>query len=147
MANYINDSNMTYDLNAHRYTLTFEGFETLSGEKLEADHGLTREDAGRLLNRTTQIVYGYIYTWARNKERTEYEISLPKYRDTIKEALVEMMMGLLANKTDKTLYFGNLKPGNTVTPGVKQILRNGGLLFRGEWEYIPGYFELRGKEY
>lgn len=149
MVNYFDDEYMIYDINQHKYFLTFDGYEALTGEALSADHGLDYQQGDRMLKRVTQIVYNYIYTWARDKDRTEYEASLPKYRDTIRDALAEMMTGLLANKTDMTMFFNNknYRFSDTVTPGVKTILRNGGILTRAKLYKVEDYEKGRGEVY
>jgi len=151
MPNFVNDSYMNYDLNAHRYILTVDGYEELSGEAI-ADHGLEFQQANRMLKRVSNIVYQFIYSWAKSPSRTEYEISLPKYRDVIKDALVEMMTGLLANKTDVSLFFSGetsqkFRSTDIVTPGVKLILMNGGILTRAELPYIKDFDKNRGVDY
>ena len=152
MPNFINDQHMTYDLAKHKYILTVDGYEELSGEALTADHGLEYQQADRMLKRVSNIVYQFIYSWAKSPSRTEYEISLPKYRDVIKDALVEMMTGLLANKTDISLFFSSeiaqkFRSTDIVTPGVKLILMNGGILTRAELPYIEDYDKNRGVDY
>lgn len=152
MPNFQDDFYMTYDLATHKYYLTFDGYEELSGEALTADHGLEYEQASRLLKRVTNIVYQFIYSWAKSVSRTEYEISLPKYRDYIRDALAEMMTALLANKTDISLFFTSetrqkFQATDIVTPQVKLILMNSGILTRAELPYIEGYEELRGEAY
>ena len=152
MPNFKDDNHMTYDINAHKYILSVDGYEELSGEALTADHGLTFEQANRMLRRVSNIVYQFIYSWAKSPSRTEYEISLPQYRDTIKEALVEMMTGLLANKTDVSLFFSGetsqkFRSTDIVTPGVKLILMNGGILTRAELPYIQDFDKNRGVDY
>lgn len=149
MVNYFDDEYLYYDINTHKYYLTVDGYEQLSGEALTADHGLDYIQAERMLKRVTQIVYGFIYSWARDVERTEYEASLPKYRDCIRDALAEMMTGLLANKTDPTMFFNSrtFNFSDTVTPGVKVILKNGGILTRAKWYHIENYKEGRGEVY
>lgn len=149
MKNYFDDQYMYYDINQHKYFLTVDGYEQLSGEAISTEHGLDYQQADRMLKRVTQIVYNFIYTWAKDKDRTEYEISLPQYRDTIRDALVEMMTGILANKTDITLFFTNrtFKFTDTVTPAVKTILKNGGVLTRAKLYYIEDYKEGRGEVY
>lgn len=149
MTNYFDDQYMYYDLANHKYYLTVDGYEQLSGEALTADHGLDYQQADRMLKRVTMIVYNYIYTWARDRDRTEYEASLPQYRDCIRDALCEMMTALLANKTDMTLFFNNknYRFSDTVTPGVKTILRNGGILTRAKWYKVEDYKEGRGEVY
>lgn len=152
MTNFFDDQYMYYDLANHKYYLTVDGYEQLSGEALMADHGLDYQQADRMLKRVTMIIYNYIYTWARDRDRTEYEISLPKYRDSIRDALVEMMTALLANKTDMTLFFSpngtqRFKFSDTITPGVKQILMNGGLLSRAKLYFIEDYQKGKGVDY
>lgn len=149
MKNYFDDEYMYYDLATHKYYLTVDGYERLSGEALTADHGLEYQQADRMLKRVTQIVYQFIYTWARDVKRTEYEASLPQYRDCIRDALVEMMTGLLANKTDMTMFFNNrtFRFSDTVTPGVKMILKNGGILTRAKWYFVEDYEKGRGEVY
>ena len=152
MVHYINDEYMTYDIKTHKYYLTVDGYEALSGEALTADHGLEFQQADRMLKRVSNIVYQFIYSWAKNASRTEYEISLPKYRDGIKDALVEMMTGLLANKTDVSLFFTTetaqkFRTTDIVTPQVKLILMNTGILTRAELPYIQDYDKNRGVDY
>lgn len=147
MPNYINDEYMTYDLDTHRYIMSVDGFEKITGEAMTADHGLDYEQAQRLLNRVSTVIYNYIYTWAQDKERTMYEISLPKYRDGIKEAIAEMGIAILANKTDPTLYFKGRKFTEVVSPGVRMILLNNNILFRGKLKYIADYDKGKGTEY
>lgn len=149
MTNFFDDQYMYYDLANHKYYLTVDGYEQLSGEALTADHGLDYQQADRMLKRVTMIVYNYIYTWAQDRDRTEYEISLPQYRDTIRDALVEMMTGILANKTDMTLFFNarTFKFSDTVTPGVKMILKNGGVLTRAKLYFVENYEKGRGEVY
>ena len=145
--NYINTDEMTYDLTTHRYTLTVDGYEKISGEALMADHGLSFEQGQRLLSRVSNIIYNYIYAWARDKERTMYEISLPQYRDGLQEAMVEMTTAVLANKTDPSLYFKNRKFTEIVSPQVRMILLNNKILFRGELKYIQDYNKNKGVDY
>lgn len=153
MVNYTNDEYMTYDLSKHRYILSIDGYEKLTGEGFATDHGLTSEQATMIIKRASNIVYEYIYLWAKNRRRTEYEISLPKYREYIQEALVEMVSGLLANKTDVALFFNqrssqNYRNTDTVTPQVKMILMNCGILTRAELPRLEeGYDKNRGVDY
>lgn len=152
MPNFINDETMTYDVRTHKYTLTIDGYESLSGEALAADHGLDTTQSTRLLRRVTGIVYQFIYSWAKDTSRTEYEISLPQYRDALREALVEMMTALLANKTDISLFFTTetaqkFQTTDIVTPGVKLILMNSGILTRAELPFIQDYDIRKGVDY
>ena len=152
MPNFRNDQHMVYDLVTHKYYLTIDGYEESSGEALTSDHGLEFQQADRMLKRVTNIVYQYIYTWAKNPYRTEYELSLPKYRDCIRDALVAMMTGLLANKTDVSLFFSpngaqRFKFTDTVTPEVKMILMNGGVLTRAELYRVEEFDKNRGVDY
>lgn len=146
MPNFINDEYMSYEVDTHKYYLTVEGYEHYSGEALTADHGLDYEQSLRMLKRVSNIVYQFVYSWSQDPSRTEYEISLPAYRDCIRDALVEMMTALLANKTDMGLYFTD-KSVETVTPQVKLILMNGGVLTRCKLPFIPDYDEKRGVDY
>jgi len=129
----ITDAEMIYDINEHKYFLTQYGYEHNSGEHL-SQH-INSEDIEPLLKRVTYTVYNYIYSWASDVSRTEYEISLSKYRLLIKRALVEMVSAMLVNKTDMGLFFSK-DSGDIVTPNVKLILMNGGLLKRSKFPYI-----------
>lgn len=145
---------MVYNLDKHRYILTqdaiAENYNFNLRDILDTD-GTISPDAmpNNYLDRVSMILYMYIYSWAQDPDATEYVLSLPKYRDTIQSALLELTYGFIMNNTDPSIYFtGDTLKTIEVNPAVQTILMNGGVLFRGQYFNLPyNYQDLKGVEY
>lgn len=134
-----NDELMEYSFLDHKYYLTRYGYENASGEQLT--NYLATADIDGFLKRVSIVVYSYIYSWAQDVNRTEYELSLEKHRRAIYNTLVEMTSTLLVNKTDLSLFYTK-EPTDVVSPGVKMMLLNNGLCKRSKYPYVD-YESLR----
>lgn len=152
--NYYDDEYMFYDIRKHRYILYPDALQNLYGinliDVLDSDSDIDPETLPeRFLDRASLILYTYMYSWAENKDKTEYVLSLEGKREGIKDAMLEYVYSLLMNNTDPSIFFtGNSLRAVEVPPNVQTILLNNGLIFRGRYYNLPNNFkELRGVEY
>jgi len=151
---YINDEYMIYDLNKHRYILTPEALEKdysiNLAQTLDTDDSSDPERVPELfLDRCSKIIYTYIYSWASERDKTEYIIANEKYRETIKDAMEEYVYSLLLNNKEPNLLFsGKTIADLELPPSVQNILRTSGILFRGKYIILDqNWKEKRGIEY
>lgn len=155
-----NDYAMTYDKSRHRYILTTEDVLVNLNINLHAElrtNGLAADEANeadKLLDRVSRIVYQHIYIHASSPRKMERRLALdPGLRDIIREAMEEQLLYILANGDYTTLSGINTETGAahtesiraaTVSPLAGEILMNAGLLFVGiEWmpDITPAYDE------
>lgn len=154
MANYTNTEEMYYDLEKHRYILTEDDIVNKYGIQLtsilDSDSDSNPDTIGeRFLNRTSLILYNYIYSWSSDKNATEFVISLPQYRDAIQEAMEELVYGWINNNTDPSIFFQqNPLECIKLVPSAHTILLNNGLLYRGKYMNLPkDYLDTKGEDY
>ena len=145
---------MYYDLNKHRYILTPEALNDDYGIDLAATlrtSGDSNPDTlpERFLKRVSLIVYNYIYSWAQDKDASEYVFSDPEYRETIKEAMEELAYAWLTSNSDPSVFFTeDIYTNIKVNPAVHTILVDNGLLFRGKYINLPkDWIDTKGEEY
>lgn len=155
-----NDYAMTYDKSRHRYILTTEDVLVNLNINLHAElrtNGLAADEANeadKLLDRVSRIVYQHIYSHASRPRKMERRLALdPGLRDIIREAMEEQLLYILANGDYTNLSGINTETGAahtesiraaTVSPLAGEILMNAGLLFVGiDWlpDIIPDYEE------
>lgn len=154
MPNYKNSNKMKYNLSKHRYILTPEAMEQDYGiqllDVLDSDGDISPETLpDRFLDRLSLIFYNYLYSWAKDKNKTEYVLSLPRYREGIENGMKELCYAWLMNNTDPSVYFtGNSLKSIEVPPAVQTILLNEGLIFRGDFYNMPNdYLNTKGEDY
>lgn len=154
MKKYISDEYMEYDIDKHRYILTNEAMEEFYGIDLRAvlnAEGDFNPDTlpYRFLDRVSKQVYNYIYSWAADKNQTEFVISDKSYRQDIQDAMLELAYSYLMENKDPNILFKESSLGTIVVPPVVQtILMNGGLLFRGQFNGLPSdYLDSKGIDY
>lgn len=155
-----NDYAMTYDKSRHRYILTTEDVLVNLNINLHAElrtNGLAADEANeadKLLDRVSRIVYQHIYSHASRPRKMERRLALdPGLRDIIREAMEEQLLYILANGDYTNLSGINTETGAaytesiraaTVSPIAGEILMNAGLLFVGiDWlpDITPAYDE------
>lgn len=155
-----NDYAMNYDKRHHRYILTTEDVLVNLNINLPAElrtNGLAADEANeadKLLDRVSRIVYQHIYSHASRPRKMERRLALdPGLRDIIREAMEEQLLYILANGDYTNLSGINTETGAahteliraaTVSPLAGEILMNAGLLFVGiEWmpDITPAYDE------
>jgi len=104
--NYLNDTYLTYNLNAHRYEVNPEGFNQVYGINIYDELG-ANNNANAYVNgflyRASLVLYNYIYEYSKNKDEREYTMSLPKHRQAIQEALYELVFSWLINHYDPSV--------------------------------------------
>lgn len=149
MANYVNDDYMTYDLASHRYILTEKALMDDKGIDIRAQFSQQPDvDVPAFLKRVSLIVYTWLYRGAKNVYESEYALSLPQFRDVLKEGLEEQAMAMLTSRTDPTLFFSDKVSVHDVSPLAEGILYP--VHWRGEWgeKFIPqGFYKTRGEDY
>jgi len=152
--NYIDDEEMYYDIKKHQYILTPAAMENNYSislqDTLDTDGAVDPQAVPQMfLRRVSEAVYSYIYLFSTNKRVTEYRISLPEFREGIKEAMMELAYSVLLTNTDPSLQWsGNNNKPLVVTPSVKSILRRYNLLFRGiTWDITEKELATKGVDY
>jgi len=156
-----NDATLQYDFAKHRYVLTKTGAESALNVSLESvvDTSVSLDTANevtRLLERVSDLVYGFIYNSAFLHFKTERAMALEeRYRPFLQEALLEQLRYIIL-EGDLSLYSGvnavngtamdkKALRGAEIAPRVRDILINGGLycprVFWGEKDIAPTYQE------
>lgn len=143
-----NDDTMKYSVEDKRYIL-LEEYVRNKG----IDLGLVLETAGTpepsklpsiVLDRISSLVYENIYSYGRSKDQKEYLLACsPEFRSAIRDAMVERLRymidsGDLSTKSGVLLAQGvSLDLLDLVaSPMELKILRNAGLLHRGNYFFI-----------
>lgn len=143
MSNFTNDDKMFYDIKTHRYILTEEAiadeFNIKLTDILDKDGVVDPERAAEIfLSRVSKQLYRYIFTWCTDKEKTTYMLSLPEHRESIYEALCELVYTYITTNTDPSVFFTeDTKDTIKISPVVQSILMNDNLLFRGDIVNLP----------
>jgi hypothetical protein len=149
--NYLNDDYMQYDLASHKYVITEKALMEDKGLDIRAQFVNQPDvDVPAFLKRVTMVVYGWLYRGVQNKDESEYALSLPRFRDAIKEALEEQANAMLTSRTDPTLFFSDKASLHPVSPMVEAMTQESGIYFRGKWseKIIPqGFYKTRGEDY
>lgn len=151
MPNYTNDDDMAYDLKRHRYTLTKQALLDLKGVDLEALFSENPDrDIPAFLDRVSQSVYSYVLGLARDAELTQYMLSLPHFREGIRDALAEQAFDIAINRTDPGAFFAGTGVNELVTPIVRAMLLDSGVAFRGKYaqqSYPTNWMEKKGVDW
>lgn len=139
MAYYVTDENgyFIYDIKKHRYILTKEGF--LNYKNINLDEALNFDGSGNIdkmvdtvLDRVSDILYTYIYSYALDKSKTEFELVFNQdLLDTLINGQAELLLGWLWNNKEPSYLFTN-EPIKFVTPYVDTLLKTVNILYRGE---------------
>ena len=151
MANYINDDIATYDLEKHRYLVSRHAVEEYLGislsEVLNSEGSINPDTLPeQFINLASLALYTFIYRYNPNHDAMEYYISLPKFRDTIIEAQIQLIYAYILNNKPLGLFYSE-KPEELVPEFVKQMLATRGLLERANLILPHNYKELRGVDY
>lgn len=108
----INDNNMRYNMETHRYTLTPEHVANVLNINLDevlntsGFVGDRANEAEKLLERVSRITYNHIYKYCAFKAKTERMLALDEqYRTTIMEVMGEQLEYMI-NNGDLTAYAG-----------------------------------------
>lgn len=158
-----NDKYITYDLSTHRHTITEEYMRDKFGVELAKELDSTGDINAvtlpqRWLNQVSILIYNYIYRYAKNKNITEYKLASEKeWIDCLQEAMGQLAFSLLLVNNNISLITGIGLDGkkvdridiiqNVVPVNVEDLLRNGGLLFRGSYYFDYGLLKDRGVTY
>ena len=152
--NYTDTQEMYYDINHHRYVLTpdaiVERYGIQLSDILDSDGMVSADRLPELfLERVSKELYSYIYLWSEDHDKTEYVLSLPKYRDGIQDAMEEFTYTLLMSNTDPSVYFsGNSLKAVEVPPSVQTLLLQHKIIFRGRYYGLePDFMKDRGVKY
>lgn len=151
MANFINDDYAIYDLKKHRYLVTpYAVEETLGislGEVLNPEGDINPATLPeRFIDFASLTLYTYIYSFNKDKDATEYYISLPRFREGIIDAQIQLIYSFLLNNKPLGVYYSE-SPEELVQGLPKQILINYGLLNRSSLILNNGYKNTRGVDY
>jgi hypothetical protein len=139
------DTSMTYDYDNHRYVLT-ENFVRDSGIDLSLhlnteQYAVPSKAPGIFLDRISQLVYGNIYNYGRERETKEFLLACDeKLRPAIRDAMLERIR-YMASSGDLSVKSGALIQHGTrievedliSSPQEKDILRATGILHRGKY--------------
>lgn len=147
----INDSIATYDMENHRYLVSRYAVEKKLGislsEVLNAEGSINPDTLPeQFIDFASLTLYTFIYTYAQNRDATEYYIAQPRFRSAIIDAQIQLIYALILNNKPLGVYYTE-KPEELVPEFVKQILMTSGLLTRNILILPHGYKEGRGKEY
>ena len=103
---------------------------------------------GIFLDRVSQLVYENIYSYGRQKDNKEYLLACdPNLRNVIRDAMMERIRYIEASGDLSTKAGAMISQGTRIetedlvaSPQEEKILRNAGLLHRGEYYFIkdPG---------
>ena len=156
-----NNEYITYDIKRHRHTITEEYMRDEYGVELAGVLDSTGDInpatlPERWLNQVSIIIHNYIYRYAKNKKVTEYKLATDdNWIDCLQEAMGQLALSLLLTNNNISLLTGiNIQEGkkvdrediiqNVVPVNVEDILRNGGLLYRGHYVGFD-YSLLKGR--
>jgi hypothetical protein len=156
-----NNEYITYDIKRHRHIITAEYMRDEYGVELAGVLDSTGDInpatlPERWLNQVSIIIHNYIYRYAKNKKITEYKLAMEDdWIDCLQEAMGQLALSLLLTNNNISLLTGiSIQDGkkvgrmdimqNVVPVNVEDILRNGGLLFRGTF-YGFDYTLLEGR--
>lgn len=145
-----NNEYITYDINKHRHTITAEYMRDEYGVELAGVLDSTGDInpatlPERWLNQVSILLHNYIYRYAKNRKITEYKLAMEDdWIDCLQEAMGQLALSLLLTNNNISLLTGiNIQEGkkvdrdditkNVIPVNVEDILRNGGLLFRGHF--------------
>ena len=158
-----NDNYITYDLNTHRHTITEAFMRDKYGIDLKNELDSTGDVNAstlpqRWLNQVSMLIHNYIYRYAKNKKVHEYKLAYDDdWIDCLQEAMGQLAFALLLVNNNISLLTGIGLDGkkvdrldiiqNVVPVNVEDILRNGGVLFRGLIPFEYKELEKRGVEY
>jgi len=158
MPYYTNDNWVYYDLNAHRYVLKPEymrdnySVDLINSLDLSGSGTTAQSAVQNLLKRASRVIYNYIYSHhPGNVEYTTYRIVKdPKYKNTIVEAMGELVYSWLINNNDLSIQNGisvdlgklydridSMK--NQVPVIVEEILYSGDIITRMKWPFDSEY--------
>jgi len=154
---YTNDSHAYYDLNSHFYVIRPEyirdeySIELISA--LDSSGSINgRRTAEAFLRRASRTLYNYIYS--KHPGEVEYWtwrlVNKPEYRQTILEALGELVYSWLLSNNDLTIQNGvSIDAGklferidavkNQVPLAVEQLLYNSGITVRARTDFDSEY--------
>lgn len=160
-----NNKYIYYEKDAHRHILTADYMRDKYSISLDSVIDTTGDIAPetapkRFLNQVSLTTYGYIYRYSKNMKVTEYLLANnDDYIDCLQEAMGQLAYSMLLQNTNISILTGvNLESGkevdratireDTIPVSVEDILRRGGLLYRGVYPAFD-YKVLaeRGKEY
>jgi len=159
-----NDKYITYDLDTHRHTITEEYMRDKFGIELSNELDSTGDInpatlPKRWLNQISILIYNFIYRYAKNKYVTEYKLANEEERiDCLQEAMGQLAFSLLLVNNNISLLTGiSIQDGkkvertdiiqNIVPVNVEDLLRSGGLLYRGSFNFDYKLLKGRGVEY
>ena len=146
---YVNDDYMTYDLAAHRYTLTPRAVLDLRG--IDLSQIFTKDsdaDIAAFLTRVSVETYLYIYAGVRDREVSQYMAAQPRYRDAIRDAMLEQAYTMLTSRADPTAFFSDRAGTRTLSIAAALALDESGAHFRGKWtNYDPKFLDGKGVDY
>ena len=145
-----NDNYIKYDISTHRHTITEEYMRDEYGVELAGVLDSTGDInpatlPERWLNQVSILLHNYIYRYAKNRKITEYKLAMEDdWIDCLQEAMGQLALSLLLTNNNISLLTGiNIQEGkkvdrediiqNVVPVNVEDILRNGGLLYRGHY--------------
>ena len=143
-----NDYAMIYDKSHHAYVLTTEDVLVNLNINLPNElrtNGLAADEANeaeKLLERVSKIIYRFIFSHTTKPKKIERQLALdPSFRDTIKEAMEEQLLYILANGDLTNVSGINTETGavisretlksSSISPASIEILLNAGLLYCG----------------
>ena len=156
-----NDNYIKYDISTHRHILQPEYMRDKFGVELSGVLDSTGDIhpaslPERWLNQISILLYNYIYRYAKNKKVAEYKLATDdEWIDCLQEAMGQLAFSLLLVNNNISLLTGiNIQDGkkvdrediiqNVVPVNVEDILRNGGLLYRGHYVGFD-YSLLKGR--
>lgn len=140
MQHYINDDEMTYNLNQHRYVLTEDYFNTYHNVNLK-DLLINGTDidgdavARQFLDRVSRQFYTFILSTVPSVEKSQYLYSKSEYRDGIKECMLELGFAFLSNNYDPSVLWEH-SDKKMVPTSVETMALNYGL-FNRHWLRLP----------
>lgn len=160
-----NNKYIYYEKDAHRHILSADymrdKYSITLDSVLDTTGDIAPETAPqRFLNQVSLTIHGYIYRHSKNMKVTEYLLANnDDYIDCLQEAMGQLAYSMLLQNTNISILTGvNLESGKevdravireeTVPVNVEDILRRGGLLYRGVYPAFDyKVLTKRGKEY
>ena len=144
----IEDEQMSYNYNEKRYILREKYVRSMGIDlslSLNTDFSPEPDAIPEIfLDRVSQLVYENIYSYGRQKENKQYLLACdPSLRNVIRDAMMERIRyieasGDLSTKAGAMISQGTrVETGDLVaSPQEERILRNAGILHRGEYYFI-----------